>query len=303
MPLLGLREHLSAEHHLALREGLNRQFFSQVVVEPSTEFPAYRTRNFMDGRNGVYRWGYLSAPNDGYGPFQLSGTLFYGWWTFVESPRARKLYRAISAGFPYSWNLIETYRGVHTTQERFRDGRHELSVRVAGAFGDSSMGCDFGGARRRVVDTLWALSGKAWLKRDLWVGGYAQSAQFDLMVPMHGAFRCSLASWLGDLESHFARFATSEWPFPDTPLLDRMHYLYFATRFVVLARESGRDSLIPDGLVERLEEEWMMWWRGGRGTISNTGWGEPAFDSFEDYIPWQLSRAALWRKSRLTGGQ
>jgi hypothetical protein len=51
--------------------------------------------NFMDGRNGVY--GSKATRGTIYGPYGLSGTLAYGWWAFLASPRSRSLYRRLGA--------------------------------------------------------------------------------------------------------------------------------------------------------------------------------------------------------------
>jgi hypothetical protein len=87
--------------YASLRKGLEKQFYEKVVVKPTDEFPSYRTTNFMDGRNGVYRWGYKSlGPNNGYGPYELSGTLLLGWWTFLDSERIRDMYAKMARQLP-----------------------------------------------------------------------------------------------------------------------------------------------------------------------------------------------------------
>jgi len=61
-----------------LKSGLNNQFFNNVLIPPTEDFPSYRTTNYMDGRNGLYRGDYQTCPDDGYGPYELSGTLMIG---------------------------------------------------------------------------------------------------------------------------------------------------------------------------------------------------------------------------------
>lgn len=46
------------EFYHNLRDELEWQFINRVLVLPNSEFDGYRTTNFMDGRNGVYRWKY-----------------------------------------------------------------------------------------------------------------------------------------------------------------------------------------------------------------------------------------------------
>lgn len=122
--------------------GLERQFFETVLVRPTTDFAGYRTTNFMDGHNGVYRWDYPAlGKNNGYGPFELSGTLCYGWWAFLGTPRSRDLYRGISETFPLAGEVVETYVGPYisdlpspsTNQPTFyTSGLPELMTRLAG---------------------------------------------------------------------------------------------------------------------------------------------------------------------------
>jgi hypothetical protein len=109
-----------------LRQGLNQQFFSRVVVEPTSSVPCYRLNNFMDGRNGVYRWGYGElGPNNGYGPFQASGSLMLGWWAFLGTDQSEKLYRNIADEYPWSKECLELILGPGTGGRQYTAG--ELS--------------------------------------------------------------------------------------------------------------------------------------------------------------------------------
>ena len=66
-------------YYLRLRTGLARQFQRAVLTAPVAGFPGYRTTNYMDGHNGLYRWGYPTiGPDDGYRPYELSGTFLLG---------------------------------------------------------------------------------------------------------------------------------------------------------------------------------------------------------------------------------
>jgi hypothetical protein len=100
------------DYYFNLREGLSKQFFSKVLVPPSGDSPCYRTTNFMDGRNGVYRYGYGSlGPDNGYGPYQDSGNLVIGWWSFLRTEQSRSLYRNLASQFPWPKQCIEVYLG------------------------------------------------------------------------------------------------------------------------------------------------------------------------------------------------
>lgn len=95
----------------SLRRGLEKQFYEHVLVKPSRDFPAYRTTNFIDGRNGVYRWGYPSlGANNGYGPYELSGTLLLGWWTFLGTDRVRDVYATMSRQLPAVASVAGMYK-------------------------------------------------------------------------------------------------------------------------------------------------------------------------------------------------
>ncbi|MED0706412.1 hypothetical protein [Aneurinibacillus aneurinilyticus] len=103
----------------ALRKGMEKQFYEQVLVQPSRDFPAYRTKNFIDGRNGVYRWGYKSLGADnGYGPYELSDTLLLGWWTFLDSERIRHVYSKMSQQFPGVANVAGIYNEPDTPRKQ-----------------------------------------------------------------------------------------------------------------------------------------------------------------------------------------
>lgn len=107
------------EYYNRLREGLTKQFTDKALVEPSDEVPYYRTTNFMDGTNGVYRWNYSTqGSNNGYGPYELSGTMLLGWWTFLPGDYINNVYKDISRQFPLSDDVIQLYVGPGTSRER-----------------------------------------------------------------------------------------------------------------------------------------------------------------------------------------
>ncbi len=124
----------------SLRERTENQFFNRVLVKPTSDFPGYRTTNFMDGTNGVYRYNYkaLGAGN-GYDAYELSGTFSLGWWTFLGSERIRKVYAEQASKFPMPANVVRTYLGGSGTDkvddavakpQKFNDLR-ELLCRLA----------------------------------------------------------------------------------------------------------------------------------------------------------------------------
>ena len=115
--------------------GLERQFFQRIVVSPSEEFPGWRIRNYMDGENGIYRWQFSSlGANQGYGPYELSGALLLGWWTFLPGERATELYRNVAVQFPLSEQQLAVYGGPTRkagSKGILGDGTAELICRLA----------------------------------------------------------------------------------------------------------------------------------------------------------------------------
>lgn len=108
---------LQVEFTRNLRIGLLNQFLNVIMVKPDNSFLGYRTKNFTDGNNGVFRYKYdLTGTNLGYGPFQLSGTLFLGWWIFLpqnldrDSRQLKKLYCDLARDFPVSRKLLNAYK-------------------------------------------------------------------------------------------------------------------------------------------------------------------------------------------------
>ena len=93
--------------------GLAKQFSSKVLIKPDSSFEGYRTTNFVDGWNGVYRYGLKnSAGKDtSLGPYQLSGTFLMGWWSFLSDPTINAAYEKISKSFPLPESVLQTYMG------------------------------------------------------------------------------------------------------------------------------------------------------------------------------------------------
>jgi hypothetical protein len=120
-------------YYEALKRGFEKQFYEQVLVPPGPEMPAYRTANFLDGRNGVYRWGYgaFAGKNEGYGPYETSGVLTLGWYSFLDSERMREVYRQMATQFPLPKQVETLYLGPGTTPGSHLGEIRELIVRLA----------------------------------------------------------------------------------------------------------------------------------------------------------------------------
>ncbi len=118
------------------------QQFNNLVYVPRVEtFGAPRINNFFDGHNGVYRYQYETQGESGYGPFQLSGALYSGWYGNLEfaDEFVADIKFLLANGMQLSATEIETYVGPNTTRERhplftrpdyFTNGMAELNLRV-----------------------------------------------------------------------------------------------------------------------------------------------------------------------------
>lgn len=118
--------------------GLEVQFHRHVLVLGDESFPAPRLTNYMDGRNGLYRYGYeTTGAIGGYGPYQLSGILPEGWWGLLPGERTRQVWKQFAQSFPLPAKVVDTYVGPNTTDPRgklvawpgfFRNGFAEANV-------------------------------------------------------------------------------------------------------------------------------------------------------------------------------
>jgi hypothetical protein len=123
----------------SLLKGLEYQFFNKVLVSPNDSINTYLTTNFMDGYNGVYRWNYNGLKN-GYGPFELSGTMLIGWWAFLGSNAINNIYKELATRFPLPEKVLSIYEA-RTNEPRPADkapnfyitGFAELMTRLAAA--------------------------------------------------------------------------------------------------------------------------------------------------------------------------
>ena len=127
------------EYYDRLITGLKEQFLENVIVLPDKENEYYRTTNYMDGRNGLYRYNYKTQKDTAYLPYQLSGTLCLGWWCFLGD-ELNQTYKKIYETFPLNDKALEIYVGPNTTRQRnfyvewpnyFENGFAELNCLLA----------------------------------------------------------------------------------------------------------------------------------------------------------------------------
>jgi hypothetical protein len=101
-----------------LIDGLAIQWTRSVLELPTSAFPALRMKNFMDGHNGVYRYGYVTqGQGKGFGPYELSGGLNLGWWAFLGTSAAPAYGMQLRA-LPFGDHVVDLYVGPNTTRDR-----------------------------------------------------------------------------------------------------------------------------------------------------------------------------------------
>lgn len=124
----------------SFKAGLRIQFANHVVVPPDASMNFWRTNNYLDGVNGVYRYLYNTTNGSGFDPYQCSGTSTYGWWSFLHDSASRGFYYGLLRSFPLSSQAIATYVGPNTTRQRnpiatepqcYSNGMRELLARLA----------------------------------------------------------------------------------------------------------------------------------------------------------------------------
>jgi len=99
-----------------LLNGFTEQFMNVVYVNADDDFQGMRMKNFMDGNNGIYRYRFhedsSTAIKLGYEPYNLSGTLFTGFYPLLPSSILKEKYKTQCDMFPLSQNLIDLYMGL-----------------------------------------------------------------------------------------------------------------------------------------------------------------------------------------------
>jgi len=114
---LASRSYNEYEFYLNLRKTLMKHFLKNILVYPVENIDYFRTKNFMDGRNGFYRVGYPTVP-EGYGPYELSTTFLLGWWSLLPGDKINSVYCDILNNIPFSEEAIRFYSAKETSRER-----------------------------------------------------------------------------------------------------------------------------------------------------------------------------------------
>jgi hypothetical protein len=107
--------HSNHDFFLRLKKGLDIQLFNTILIPPDSSRNYYLANNFMDGKNGVYRYHYSNRPG-GIGPYELTGHLTIGWWSFLETARSKSLYETLTSNYPLEEGKVVPYyqKSVHS---------------------------------------------------------------------------------------------------------------------------------------------------------------------------------------------
>lgn len=99
-----------------LKATFEKRVFQSVYEAGETLF---LQTNFMDGTNGVYRYSYdTQGEGNGYQAYELSGTLFVGYYAFLDSKVYSESMRQTRSLFPLSDTALQYYIGPNTTRNR-----------------------------------------------------------------------------------------------------------------------------------------------------------------------------------------
>ena len=109
----------------------------------------------------------------------------------------------------------------------------------------------------------------------------------DLMVPLHAVFYLDHGAWQQQFAEHFERFGAAEAAvdYQSEIMLERLQYLYVASRFIRLAHAAGKPELVSPELIRTvfnsIERVWQLEpaWQ----------WGQPPFPGgVRERVNWKL---------------
>lgn len=100
-----------------LLEGYGKTFVKNVLVTPDTSSNYYRMNNYMNGRNGLYRYGY-NQDSVGIGPYQNSVYFLLGWYAFSGNDEISEAYCETAQKFPLDVSGKKLYTDPTTIREQ-----------------------------------------------------------------------------------------------------------------------------------------------------------------------------------------
>ncbi|WP_146146924.1 hypothetical protein [Pseudomonas sp. BBP2017] len=104
------------EYLIRAYQGFSNQLVEHVITIRGT---SVLLKNYMDGKNGLYRYRYSTVGSNsdlGYGPYGLSGTLGISWYPFAA--KTDSIYERYANSYPLPENVLNLYVGPNTTRAR-----------------------------------------------------------------------------------------------------------------------------------------------------------------------------------------
>lgn len=103
-----------------IRIELSKTFFQKIINENENGF---MTVNYMDGSNGLYR--YDPEVNDAYLPYETSGTILFGHWSYLKTNDSKIFYKQLFEKFPLKSNTINLYQSKFKREGRLNEDQVE----------------------------------------------------------------------------------------------------------------------------------------------------------------------------------
>ena len=114
-------------------------------------------------------------------------------------------------------------------------------------------------ARASDLQQLWSTVVDPVLRQKITGNEQAQNFGTTMMLPMYAAFHLRNVEWERAFADHFSRMLTDYAALPEEDL-GRLQYLYVASQFMVLAKETGQQDLIPRTLPGTLNTDITRVW-------------------------------------------
>ena len=94
------------------------------------------------------------------------------------------------------------------------------------------------------IHQLWSAAIDPMLRSNLRSSEQAYTEGQELLVPLHAAFVLRDDAWERGFSLNFSRLVADPSVLPDV-VLSRLEYLYLASEFLALSKQSGREDLVP----------------------------------------------------------
>jgi hypothetical protein len=135
------------------------------------------------------------------------------------------------------------------------------------------------------IHQLWSAAIDPMLRSNLRSSEQAYTEGQELLVPLHAAFVLRDDAWERGFSLNFSRLVADPSVLPDV-VLSRLEYLYLASEFLALSKQSGREDLVPTGLGDLLFCEVRKDWE----VAPAWHWGRKPFPGgIRERILWKLN--------------